>query len=188
MNGAVKLRNLVASNTEIKSLDASSYTSLEVLNLSNCKDFGKDQSNSLIIPNSPNFKDLDLTNTSTQATELGNILSDLDSYTSENDLVKKFRYKGTSRRPYSSDNSIKSLESIGWDIEPKEPPQEKFTQVEVEDVPQITRQDLFEKNEINLLFKDKKGNVNVCGTAVELEGEPGTSFKFAETLLMETEI
>ena len=156
INGAVKLRNLVASNTEIRSLDASSYTSLEVLNLSNCKNFGKDQTNSLLIPNSQILKDIDLTNTSTQSEELGNILSDLNSYSSENDLVKKFRYKGTSRRPYSSDNSIKSLESIGWDIEPKEPPQEKFTQIEVEEKPEITRQDLFEKNEINLLFKDKK--------------------------------
>ena len=99
-------------------------------------------------------------------------MNDINSYATENELVKKFRYKGTSRRPYESDDSIKNLESLGWDIEPKEPPQEKFTQIEQEEIPEITRQDLFEKNEINLLFKDKKGNVSVGGADIELEGEP----------------
>ena len=38
------------------------------------------------------------------------------------------------------------------------------------------------------MFKDKKGSVSVGGTDVELEGEPATSFKFADTLWMENEI
>ena len=123
------------------------------------------------MPNSSVLKDVDLTDTATQSEEIGNILNDINSYATENELVKKFRYKGTSRRPYESDDSIKNLESLGWDIEPKEPPQEKFTQIEQEEIPEITRQDLFEKNEINLLFKDKKGNVSVGGADIELEGE-----------------
>ena len=159
INSAVKLKNLVASNTEIQSLDASSYSSLEVLNLAGCKNFGKNQTNSLIVPNSSVLKDVDLTDTATQSEEIGNILNDINSYATENELVKKFRYKGTSRRPYESDDSIKNLESLGWDIEPKEPPQEKFTQIEQEEIPEITRQDLFEKNEINLLFKDKRKRI-----------------------------
>jgi len=169
-------------------LDASSYTSLEVLNLAGCSDFGKDQTTSLLLPDSPNLKDVDLTNTSVQSAELGNVLSDLDSTPTTDGVVKKFRYLGTSRRPSESDDNITNLESTGWDISPKEPTQDKFVDVQPTVKPDITRQDLFEKSEVNLLFSDTQGQLNLGGSEISLEGQPGTSFKFADVLWLESEI
>ena len=67
------------------------------------------------------------------------------------DIQKNLRYTGTARRPYSADQTFKNLESSGWSVTPKEPTLDTYEQVAPNQKPVITRQDLFESKQVNLL-------------------------------------
>ena len=188
LNNAVKLEKLVASNTKIKSLDASSFESIEVLDLSGNPEFGKDEENSLILPEKSNLTEVNISDTATKTETIGKIITALNESTNETEAPKKFQFKGAEKRPSETDDLFVNLSSAGWDIEPKEPPQDKFEAVEEEEIVEITRQDLFEKKEINLLFKQTSSTLVVGGSEVILEVVEEKTFRFAETVWLENEV
>ena len=111
LNNVVKLEKLVASNTKIKSLDASSFESIEVLDLSGNPEFGKDEENSLILPEKSNLTEVNISDTATKTETIGKIITALNESTNETEAPKKFQFKGAEKRPSETDDLFVNLSS-----------------------------------------------------------------------------
>ena len=190
VTNAVKLKSLVASSTKIKSVDLTSYSSLETLNLSGCSELGTDENvDPITLPPSSNLTEVDVTHSNLDADSVGGLFTDLDgASSSDEEILKNFRYTGTARRPNSVDQNFKNLESVGWSVTPKEPTLDTYDVVAVGEKPVISRQELFESKETNFLFDAAETLIEIGGRDVQITGQEGEPFKFGNVLWEESEI